>query len=158
MGSTLVIRTLQRIYGKGLDIGQPKTPRSRRSISLSQSTGSLLQSVRTRQIEQRLAAGPAWHDTGFVFTKPDGRPTDPDTLSHDFQKIVRATGLPHLTLHGLRHAHATFLLQKGTHAKIVSERLGHSSISVTMDTYSHVLPDMQEAAARAIDEVLSLPG
>ncbi|MFP6652986.1 MAG: tyrosine-type recombinase/integrase, partial [Dehalococcoidia bacterium] len=92
------------------------------------------------------------------FTQIDGRPIDPDTLSHDFQKIVRTADLPHLTLQGLRHAHATFLLQKGMHAKIVSERLGHSNISVTMDIYSHVLPDMQEAAAQAIDEVLSMPG
>ncbi len=156
-GKAMVIKTLQRIYGKGLELGQPKTPRSRRSITLSKSAISRLQSVRKRQIEQRLAAGPAWQETGFVFTRLDGRPVDPDFLSHQFQKIVKSANLPHLTLHGLRHAHATFLLQKGTHAKIVSERLGHSSIAVTMDIYSHVLPDMQEAAAQAIDEVLSMP-
>ena len=89
-----------------------------------------------------------------MFTRPDGRPLIPDKVNRSFQLFVKENALPYLTLHGLRHDHATLLLSKGIHAKIVSERLGHSNISITMDTYSHVLPDMQEVAATATEEAL----
>ena len=82
-------------------------------------------------------------DEGFRALELDGSPIDPDRVSKEFPKLVRAEGLPHLTFHGLRHAHATLALSAGVNPKIVSERLGHSSISVTMDIYSHVLPGMQ---------------
>ena len=78
-------------------------------------------------------------------------------MSKEFPKLVRAEGLPHLTFHGLRHAHATLALSAGVNPKIVSERLGHSSISVTMDIYSHVLPGMQEEAALAVEQLLERP-
>ena len=93
----------------------------------------------------------AWRNTGYVFTKADGRPVDPNDVSKDFSEVVRSSGLPHLTLHGLRHAHATLLLEAGINAKVVSERLGHASIAITLDIYSHVLPGIQEAAALALD-------
>ena len=157
-GKLMVVRTLQRIYGIGLVEGQPKTAKSRRSIALSPNAVRLLQQIKKRQLESRLAVGPVWQNTGYVFTQADGRPVDPDAVTHDFQAVVRKSELPHLTLHGLRHAHATELLSAGIHPKIVSERLGHSNIAITMDTYSHVLPDMQEAAAQAIDERLAHQG
>ena len=150
-----VVETLQRLTGQGLAVGQPKTARSRRSISLSPEAIKLLESVRDYQTAQRLLMGDGWTDTGYVFTRPDERPVIPDELSQDFQRIVRKTGLPPLTLHGLRHAHATILLSAGVHAKVVSERLGHSNIAVTMDTHSHVLPSLQEAAANTLDEYLA---
>jgi integrase len=80
---------------------------------------------------------------------------NPIKVSQEFTTIVRKAGLPHLTLHGLRHAHATLLLTAGIHPKIVSERLGHSNIAVTMDIYSHVLPGLQEQAILALDERLA---
>ena len=92
-----------------------------------------------------------------MFTQLDGSPIDPDRVSKEFPKLVRAEGLPHLTFHGLRHAHATLALSAGVNPKIVSERLGHSSISVTMDIYSHVLPGMQEEAALAVEPLLDRP-
>ena len=153
-GKLMVVRTLQRIYGKGLQEGQPKTGKSRRSIALGQEAVKLLHEIRCRQIEHRLKAGPLWQNAGYVFAQADGRPVDPDALTHHFEAIVRKAGLPHLTLHGLRHAHATLLLTAGVHPKVVSERLGHSNIAITMDTYSHVLPGLQEAAAQALDERL----
>ncbi|MFC2008661.1 site-specific integrase [Chloroflexota bacterium] len=104
---------------------------------------------------QGLLLGNGWTDSGYVFTRPDGRPVIPDDISDDFQCVVKKAGLPHLTLHGLRHAHATILLTAGVHPKVVSERLGHSNIAVTMDTYSHVLPGLQEAAAHALDQCLA---
>ena len=150
-----VAATLQRIVGKGLVQGQPKTGRSRRVIALSESALKLLRDVRSRQIEHRLKAGPAWQETGYVFTQEDGSPIDADRVSRDFARIVREASLPYMTLHGLRHTHATMLFSQGIHPKVVSERLGHSNIAITLDTYSHVLPDMQEAAAQAIDERLA---
>ena len=76
-------------------------------------------------------------DSDFVFTKPEGGPLDQATVSKAFSRIVEKAGLPTMSLHDLRHSHATMLLQAGTHPKIVSERLGHSSVRVTPDTYSH---------------------
>jgi integrase len=155
-GKLMVVSTLQRIYGKGLLEGQPKTAKSRRSLALSARALAGLKRIRRQQAEQKLAAGSAWKGTGFVFTQPDGKPIDPDALTHDFQDIVRKAELPHLTLHGLRHAHATLLLTRGIHPKVVSERLGHSTISITMGTYSHVLPGLQEEAAQVLDARLAI--
>ena len=154
----MVVQKLVRVYGTGLVEGHPKTESSRRSIALSKDAVELLRKIRKQQIEERLAAGPVWQDAGFVFTRPDGRPIDPDAPTHDFTAIVKRLDLPHLTLQGLRHAHATLLLTAGIHPKVVSERLGHSNIAITMDTYSHVMPGLQEAAARAIDERLGTAG
>ena len=149
-----VVRTLQLIYHRGLVEGTPKTDRSRRSIAVNPSALEVLRRIRTAQFEQRLSVGAAWQEQSFVFTRPDGRPLMPDDVTKDFHDIVKDSGLPHITLHGLRHVHATMLLSKGIHAKIVSERLGHSNIGITMDTYSHVLPGMQEVAAAAMEEAL----
>ena len=151
----MVVQKLVRIYGTGLVEGNPKTDSSRRSIALSKDAVELLRQIRKQQIEVRLAAGPVWQDVGYVFTRPDGRPIDPDAPTHDFTAIVRSANLPHLTLQGLRHAHATLMLTAGIHPKVVSERLGHSNIAITMDIYSHVLPGLQEAAAQALDELLA---
>jgi integrase len=157
-GATLrVVRTLQRITDHGLVEGQPKTDRSRRSIALSPAAVELLHGVRGTQMEHQLDYGVLWSNTGYVFTQLDGSPIDPDRISKEFPKLVKAHGLPHLTFHGLRHAHATLALSAGINPKIVSERLGHSSIAVTMDIYSHVLPGMQEEAALAVERLLDRP-
>lgn len=153
-GRLSVVKTLQRISGHGLVEGQPKTARSRRSIALSPDAVALLHEIRGRQIAQQIALGEVWQDTGFVFTKADGRQVDPDMISKDFPKVVEAAGLPHLTLHGLRHAHATTLLEEGFNPKVVSERLGHATIATTMEVYSHVLPGLQDEVALAIDAKL----
>ena len=150
-GRLSVVRTLQRVSGHGLVEGQPKTARSRRSISLSPKTISLFHEIRGRQIAQQLDVGEVWQNRGYVFTQADGRPVDPDMISKDSPKFVKAAGLPHLTLHGLRHGHATMLLEEGFNPKIVSERLGHATVATTMDVYSHVLPGLQDEVAMAID-------
>ena len=130
--------------------GNPKTLLSRRMIALSPKAVSLLKSIQRKQIEQRLAAGPIWDNTGYVFTQKNGRKVDSDKITRDFTRIVRENDLPKITLKDLRHAHATLLLVAGVHPKVVSERLGHSNISITMYIYSHVRPGMQEAAAQAL--------
>jgi integrase len=95
-----------------------------------------------------------WQNSGYVLTQEDGRPMNPIKVSQEFTAIVRKAGLPHLSLHGLRHAFATHMLSLGVNPKVVSEWLGHSSIAVTMDTYSHVLPGLQEEAALMLEERL----
>jgi len=84
-----------------------------------------------------------------------GSPLNPDTLSSAWRRVLKEAGFPHVRFHDLRHAHATLMLLKGIHPKVVSERLGHASIGITLDIYSHVLPTLQTEAARAIDELFS---
>lgn len=92
--------------------------------------------------------------TNLVFSHHNGKPLRPNSISRAFETIARSVGLGGARLHDLRHAHATILLQQGVHPKIVQERLGHSSVSTTLDIYSHVLPGLQEAAARKFEEGL----
>ena len=129
-GRLSVVNSLQRIKGHGMVEGEPKTARSRRSISLASDAVELLHGVRGLQIENRLEYGELWSNSGYVFTQPDGIPVVPDRVTQDFARLVRDAGLPHLTFHGLRHAHATLMLTSGVHLKIVSERLGHSNIAI----------------------------
>lgn len=90
-----------------------------------------------------------------MFSHPDGRPIRPDSVTRSFPEIAKSVGLRDVRLHDLRHAHATILLQQGVHPKIVQERLGHSSIQITLDTYSHVAPGLQEAAAARFDQAFT---
>ena len=89
----------------------------------------------------------------FVFSNSDGSPLDPNAVTRTFSRPVRKARFPHIRLHDLRHTHATLMLKAGVHPKVVSERLGHASISITLDTYSHVLPGIQEAAAKSFDKL-----
>jgi len=136
-------------------IKEPKTSHSRRRIALSPSLGLVLRQHRSAQEVQRALLGKPLIDEDFVFAHPDGTPLDPSTVSHTFNKIIRKAGLPHIRLHDLRHTHASLLLQAGVHPKIVQERLGHSSIRVTLDTYSHVIGGLQEVAAQRFDDLLA---
>ena len=92
--------------------------------------------------------------TGYVFTRPNGLPLIPQEVTKAFTWFIRDNGLPHLTFHGLRHAYATLGLLAGIDSKVVSEALGHSTISITMDLYSHVMPKMKEAHAQTIANLL----
>ncbi len=149
-----VTETLQRLTGQGLVATQPKTDRSRRLVSLPPSAVALLSGLKVKQREQHEALGLEWKETDYVFSHYDGRPFHPDTVSHAFADIVKKAGLPHVRLHDLRHPHASLMLKQGVHPKIVSERLGHASITITLDTYSHILPGLQEAAALKFEEGL----
>ena len=109
---------------------------------------------RKRQLEERLAAGPLWQDSGLVFVHEDGQPYHPDTISYFFEKTVKRVGVRPIRLHDLRHTSATLALAAGVHPKIVQERLGHANISITLDTYSHVVPGMQEEAAAKVAKLI----
>ena len=153
-GSLSVVATLQRIKGHGLVTGTPKTKRSRRTVDLAPETIDLLRTIRGGQMAQQLEYGSVWQNTGYVFTDFDGSPLAPDWLSKDFCGLVRAHGLPQLTFHGLRHAFATLGLKAGISPKVVSEALGHSSVGITLDIYSHVLPNMQNELSQAVAKLL----
>jgi integrase len=127
----------------------PKTDRGRRSVALDPMTVTALRAHRTRQLEERLAAS-CYQDIDLVFAREDGAPFHPDRFSDLFDQYVRKAGLPRIRLHDLRHTHATLALSAGVHPKVVSERLGHSSVSITLDVYSHAIPAMQEDAAAKV--------
>ena len=112
---------------------EPKTVRSRRTIAVDPATVEVLREYRKTQTELPLLLGPAWTDHGVVFAMPDGRPWNPDTITQAFDRLVRASALPRVRLHDLRHAHASHLLAAGVNVKVVSERLGHASVAFTLD-------------------------
>jgi integrase len=113
-----------------------------------------LKAHRTRQREDRLAAGGAWEDSGLVFTSPIGTPVDPRNVTREFRVLLKAAKVPIVRFHDLRHTAATLLLAQGVDPRTIMETLGHSQISLTLNTYSHVLPALQEAAAAKMDAIL----
>lgn len=149
-----VIQALQQLRGGQYIFREPKSRRGRRQIALSPSLAILLREHRTKQENDRRLLGRPLVPTDLVFSHPDGRPLRPTSVTRAFRAIAHSLGLEGVRLHDLRHAHATLMLQQGIHPKIVSERLGHSSVAITLDIYSHVLPGLQEAAARRFEEVL----
>jgi integrase len=130
-----------------------KSSAAHSTIALDSETVEVLREHRRRQLEERIAAGPIWENLDLVFTREDGSLLRPGWVTKRFRHLVEAAGLPWIGLHGLRHTHATMALLAGVPAKVVSERLGHSSVSITLDRYSHVLPNMQSDAAERIAEV-----
>jgi len=146
-----IVKTLSRITGKGLVARNPKTNRSRRSLALSPSAVKLLHEVRGKQIAQQSILEDAWNSTGYVFTQVDGMPIDPDLVSRAFNKMVKESGVPHLTPHGLRHAYASAALEAGVDPKVVSQHLGHASVSTPYDIYAHVIPELETEAAKKIE-------
>lgn len=135
---------LERGTGAKVVQGPPKSGKGRR-IDLDPETVAVLRSWRLQQAQDRLALG-TWPDHGLVFTREDGALVAPGNLSTIFDRLVRVSSLPRISLHGLRHTHATILIRIGTPVKVVSERLGHATVQITLDTYSHVMPGMQAQA------------
>jgi integrase len=135
-------------------LSPPKTDRGRRSIALDSATVTVLRDHQAKQHERRAAVTPL-DDHDFVFCHSDGRPLNPNRLTQAFSRQLRAAGLPKIRLHDLRHTHATLALEAGIHPKVISERLGHASVAVTLDIYSHSLPALQEAAAEIIASLLA---
>ncbi|MEZ5230137.1 MAG: site-specific integrase [Acidimicrobiales bacterium] len=154
-GSLSVVRTRTMASSKEVE-GETKTDRSRRRISLDPMTVEMLRRLHRDQLEQRKVAGPAWIETGLVFTDAIGRGVSPDAVSQHFAILVKRSSLPYVRLHDLRHTHATLALKAGVHPKVVSERLGHAGIGITLDLYSHVSPGMDRDAANAVAGQLSI--
>jgi integrase len=134
---------------------KPKTRTSRRRIALTDHTVACLREHRKCQREERLQLGEFWIDQGLVFANQQGGPYRSNNLEHgNFKPLIRKAGVPEIRFHDLRHTCATTLLLEGVNPKIVSEMLGHASVAITLDLYSHVLPDMQATAVSAISRAL----
>jgi integrase len=154
-GTLQVRRTLSTATGGGFTFGAPKTAKSRRSIKLPDIAISSLRRHRKAQLEEKLRLGELFADQGLVFTSRVGTPISrQDLITRSFKPLLKRAELPDIRFHDLRHTCATLLLGKGVHAKLVQELLGHATISITLDTYSHVLPGMGDAAAGAMDEAI----
>lgn len=154
--SAAVRSTLYR-HSEGYTFTAPKTARSRRQVALTQTAVAALRRHRARQIEERFRVGAAGRtDLDLVFTNEVGEPMRGTRVTHTFQAALARAGLPRLRFHDLRHTAASLLLGRGVHPKIASEMLGHATIAVTLDLYSHVTPTMQRGAADELDAVLGV--
>ena len=151
-----VRRTLTRTKGT-YSVGEPKTKKSRRTVRLTTGAVAALRGHLERQLEEIDRLGSLYQPGGLVFASETGGIINPSNLrNRSFAKLLRRAGLPADTrFHDLRHTCATLLLSRNVNPKVVSEMLGHATIAITLDTYSHVLPDMQEKAAIALEEALS---
>lgn len=153
-GYLQVHQQLIRTIG-GLSFTSPKVGKSR-SVRLTRNAVEALRSHRKCQLEYKLRLGGLWQDADLVFIMATGTPLDPNSLAErSFRKLLKRAGLPCIRFHDLCHTFATILLSRGTHPKVVQEMLGRANISQTMDTYSHVLPNMQDGAVNVMESVLS---
>jgi integrase len=132
----------------------PKTDRSQRTVTLDPGTVAVLREHRRRMLAERLALGAEFTHRGLVFHGPDGDPLHPARFSREFTRAVDRTDLPRIQLHDLRHGWATMALSAGVHPKVV-QRLGHSSITVTLDVYSHVTEGLHENAANLVGGLIA---
>ncbi|MDP7595068.1 MAG: site-specific integrase [Pseudomonadales bacterium] len=153
--SMSVISTVKQTTAKGIEIERPKTKNSVRKITLPELTVNSLRKHKAIQAEEKLKAGSAYRDSNFVFATELGAIWSPQAFSQYFRNIIKKSPeFKGVTPHVLRHSHATQLLIEGVHPKVVSERLGHANISITLDIYSHILPGLQEEAAEKINASL----
>lgn len=138
---------------QGLFFKEPKNKTSKRSIAISPEVVKVLKKhKKTQEWQAQLLEG-KYQDNDLICCLQDGNPLNPNSVSKRFQEVVSKAGID-VTFHGLRHAHASYLLKQGVHPKVVSERLGHSNIGITMDFYSHVAPTLQKEAAAKLDKLL----
>ena len=154
-GAAVVQRSVTRAKGGGFNFGETKTARSRRTVPLPQTLIKDLQHHRRKQLEQKLRLGAVYQDQDLVFPTELGTPLAYSNLDRrHFKPVCKRAELHGFRLYDLRHSCATLLLGVGENPKVVAERLGHSTIVLTLDTYSHVLPDMQQAATDKLEKLL----
>jgi integrase len=154
LGGASIRQTFYRIGGRQL-FKAPKSASSRRTVALPPVLVQELHGLRGQQSEHRRLLGAEYTDHGLVFCQRNGKPLHAHNLIvRDFRRIIERAGLPRIRFHDLRHCHATHLLRQGVHPKVVQERLGHSTPAITLHVYSHVLPGMQDEAARRLAERL----
>ena len=150
-----VRRTLSQTRERGHVFEPPKNGKGR-SIKLTQTAAEALNIHRERQNQERVVLGTLWEDHGLVFPSQKGTTMNAKNLTaRNFKPLLERAGLPDIRLHDLRHTCATLLLSRGVHPKFVQELLGHATIAITLDTYSHVLPSMSDQTATAMENVLS---
>jgi integrase len=150
-----VRRALQRQNANGIVFIEPKTSRLRRSIKLGKRTVAALREHKRNQLTRRIALANLWQDQDLVFSNETGGPVDPSWQRSLFKRALSEAELPPIRFHDLRHTAATLLLSRGVHPKVVSEMLGHSTITLTLDTYSHLVPVLHDQAAELMDAILT---
>ena len=150
----LAVRRALVSVGYKVSWSSPKTAKSARVIALDPATCAVLEAHRTRQDDEKAIVGDGYNDDDLVFAEPDGSFLHPDYVSQRFGRLVKNAGLPMIRPHDTRHTAATLLLEAGIPVKVVSERLGHSTTSITADIYQHVAPHMQEEAANKLGAML----
>ena len=154
-GTLRVTHSIERIKGKGLQLGELKSTKAQRVLRLPLVCVQALTRQKEKQRVAREWCGASWKEADFVFTTGIGTPMQPEMLTHEFKAAIAAAGLPNMRLHDLRHSCATLLLAQGVHPKLVQETLGHSTYQLTMDTYSHMIPQLRNEVADRMDEILS---
>jgi integrase len=154
MGYIRVNKQLQRVDHK-YELVEPKTARSRRQLAVPAAILGSLRAHKERQDVEREAARRRWHDTNLVFCRPDGYPLSGSVVTHRFQELLDEVGLSRRRFHDLRHSCATLLLAQGVSPRVVMDVLGHSQISLTMNTYAHVLPELRREAADRMSDLLN---
>ena len=152
-GSLRVEKQLQRFNGR-FELVDVKTARSRRTLAMPASVAAELELHRRRQADELLSRGPETNPMKLVFARPDGGPSDGTVVTHQFHRLLDQAGLPQRRFHDLRHSCATLLLAQGVSPRVVMEILGHSQIALTMNTYTHVLPELKRDAANKMDRLL----
>jgi len=152
-----ISRTLHHLKDGSYVFSQPKSARSRRTIALSPDAIQVLRDHREDQEKLREALGQSLTDEALVFCNEEGKPWRPNTITRAWQTLAKRAGVKVIRLHDARHTHASLMLKAGIHPKVVQERLGHASIQMTLDTYSHVSPGIQQAAAASFDKLIN-PG
>jgi integrase len=151
------VRVCQQLHrvNKQLVFDEPKTKSSCRVLSLPDLLVAKLREHRTKQLQEKLAAGSEWKESGLVFTTSFGTPIDPRNVKRTLDRILDKAKLPHFRVHDLRHFCASLLLAQGVELNVVSQILGHTQISITADIYTHVLPQTQKAAIDLLDSPLT---
>ncbi|MAG14933.1 MAG: site-specific integrase [Dehalococcoidales bacterium] len=155
LSQVYVSRSMHVLKGGRVIFRSSKTAKGRRTVALPPSAILLLKEHHEKQNLERAMLGIPLTNDDLVFSQFDGKSLLPNTVTHAWIKLVRRAGLKPIRLHDTRHSHASLMLKQGVHPKIVQERLGHASIQITLDTYSHVAPGLQQAAAVRFDEVFS---
>jgi len=150
-----VCRSLHHLKDRSYIFTQPKSEKSRRTIALSPSSILVLAEHKERQQAIRTMLGETLGKDDLVFSTPQGAPLRPNTITRAWAMQAAKAGVKPIRLHDARHTHASLMLKQGIHPKIVQERLGHATISMTLDIYSHVAPGLQEAAARSFDTLVN---
>ena len=156
-GELRVSGALGRVKGIGLQMGEPKSNSSKRTLMLPKMCLAALERQRVLQEEQRRWSGSKWKEDDYVFTSTDGGPILPETVTREFAEALNTAKLPAMRFQDLRHSCATLLLVQGVHPKLVQATLGHSSFQLTMDTYSHILPALKNEVASRMDDIFSTP-
>jgi len=146
---------VRRQLTERMEITEPKTASSRRSIALPEVAAEALRKHRLRQLQIRLALGAEWEDHDLVFPNTFGRPMQSQQATRIWHEALKKAGLPRMPLHAARHTHASLLIMGGANARIVQERLGHANVSITLSIYSHLLPNSDAEIARKFDALLA---